>query len=221
ELIGRYSVNQRTKSYAELARLVGGQNNISYPGVGVVVALTEDFQQEVLEGKGDMVKIPKRLQVDSSEANKILVEQAEIGMKLVESRRIPIEGPTENLIQETHKAIRSLHVQAHNWRDWDHAAIVPHIEVVSGTRMREYVKSWITALDLKRLVPDESVEIEVANFESHYEEDQVLAAVTQEDSDQTEGESQDPESERVQTSEEMACSSAEPMNRPATSTLPS
>ncbi|GJL50962.1 MAG: hypothetical protein NPIRA01_21890 [Nitrospirales bacterium] len=182
EVIGRYSVNQRAKSYAELARLVGGQDKISYPGIGVVVALTDDFQKEVLEGKGDMVKIPQRLQAVSSDENIKLAEQAEMGMKLVESRRIPIEGPTEPLIQQTHQTIRSLHVQAHNWRDWDHSAIVPHIEVLPGTRMREYVKSWITELDLKRLTPDEAVEIEVDNLKSHYEEDRVLATVSQDDS---------------------------------------
>ncbi|GJL65447.1 MAG: hypothetical protein NPIRA05_04180 [Nitrospirales bacterium] len=182
EVIGRYSVNQRAKSYAELARLVGGQDRVSYPGIGVVVALTDDFQQEVLEGKGDMMKIPQRLQAVSSDENIKLAEQAELGMKLVESRRIPIEGPTEPLIQQTNQTIRSLHVQAHNWRDWDHSAIVPHIEVLPGTRMREYVKSWITELDLKRLMPDEAVEIEVDNLKPHYEEDRVLATVSQDDS---------------------------------------
>ena len=180
EVIGRYSINQRTKSYAELARLVGGQDTISYPGVGVVVALTDDFQTEVLEGKGDMVNIPKRLQADSSEINVRLSEQAEMGMKLVESRRIPIEGPSEALIQQTHETIRSLHVKAHHWRDWDHSAIMPTLEVIPGTRMREYVKSWITALDLKRLSPEEAVDIEVANFKPHYEEDLALASVVTE-----------------------------------------
>ncbi|WP_447970467.1 BREX system ATP-binding domain-containing protein [Nitrospira sp. M1] len=182
EVMGRYSVNQRAKSYAELARLVGGQDTESYPGIGVVVALTDDFQKEVLEGKGDMVKIPQRLRAVSSDDNVRLAEQAEIGMNLVESRRIPIEAPTEPLIQQTHQTVRSLHVQAHNWRDWDHSAVVPHIEVLPGTRMREYVKSWITELDLKRLTPDEVVEIEVDNLKSHYEEDRVLATVSQEDS---------------------------------------
>jgi len=182
EVIGRYSVNQRAKSYAELARLVGGQDKISYPGIGVVVALTDDFQKEVLEGKGDMVKIPQRLRAVSSDDNIRFAEQAEMGMNLVESRRIPIEGPTEPLIQQAHQIIRSLHVQAHNWRDWDHSAIVPHIEVLPGIRMREYVKSWITELDLKRLTPDEVVEIEVDNLKPHYEEDRVLATVSPDDS---------------------------------------
>ncbi len=177
EVVGRYSINQRIKSYAELARLVGGQDRISYPGVGVVVALTDDFQKEVLEGKGDMVNIPKRLQADTSEANIRLAEQADLGMKLVESRRIPIEGPTESLIQQAHETIRSLHVKAHHWHDWDHSAIVPALEVTPGTRMREYVKSWITELDLKRLLPEGAVEIEVANIKPHYEEDLALASV--------------------------------------------
>ncbi len=186
EVIGRYSVNQRAKSYIELARFVGGQDKISYPGIGAIVALTDDFQEEVLEGKGDMVKIPQRLREKFPEPNEKLAEQAEIGMKLVESRRIPLEGPTETLIQQTYQTVRSLHVQAHSWRDWDHSAIAPHIEVVPGTRMREYVKSWITELDLKRLIPDEAVEIEVSNFTPCYEEDRVLATVTHEESSQLE-----------------------------------
>ncbi|MCA9471592.1 MAG: ATP-binding protein [Nitrospirales bacterium] len=181
EVIGRYSLNQRTKSYVELARLVGGQDSISYPGIGVVVALTDDFQQEVLQGKGDMEKIPQRLRTQALEDHESMAQQAELGMNLVESRRIPLEGPNEQLVQQTYQTVRHLHAQAHKWRDWDHSAIVPQLEVRPGTRMREYVKSWITELDLKRLVPDESVELEVANLNPQYEEDRVLATVTNED----------------------------------------
>ena len=186
EVIGRYSLNQRTKSYVELARLVGGQDTISYPGIGIVVALTDDFQKEVLQGKGDMEKIPQRLRGECSESCEAMALQAELGMNLVESRRIPLEGPNEQLVQQTYQTVRSLHAQAHKWRDWDHSAIVPQLEVQPGIRMREYVKSWITELDLKRLVPDETVELEVANLNPHYEEDRVLATVTHEDSDSSE-----------------------------------
>ena len=216
EVIGRYSVNQRAKSYAELARLVGGQDKISYPGIGVVVALTDDFQKEVLQGKGDMEKIPQRLRADASEVGEKLAEQAEMGMNLVESRRIPIEGPTETLIQQTHETVRSLHVKAHHWRDWDHSAIAPTIEVVPGTRMREYVKRWITALDLKRLVPDEAVEIEVANLQPSYDEDRVLTSAAHDDT-----ESSDDSLASEKFTEELVCASGDDATQSSESRPPS
>ena len=57
------------------------------------------------------------------------------------------------------KRFASLHVKAHHWRDWDHSAIAPTIEVVPGTQHAGICQSaGLPPLDLKRLVPDEAVE---------------------------------------------------------------
>ena len=40
--------------------------------------------------------------------------------------------------------------------------------------MREYVKSWITEWDFKRLAPEDDVEIEVTGFKQNFQEDKDL-----------------------------------------------
>ena len=60
ELIGSYSVLQRARSYAELARWMGDTGE-DYPGLVVVAAITEDFAEAILEEKGDRIKVPDRM----------------------------------------------------------------------------------------------------------------------------------------------------------------
>ena len=174
ELIGRYSLRQRAKSYAELARFLTHEESSAFRGLGVVAALTNDFTKEVLEGKNDTVNVPARLRSTQSEADGQLACQAELGMGLIKSERTPVENPTEPTVQEAYRTIRALHFQAHNWRDWDHAAIEPSVSLVPGASIREYVKSWITEWDFKRLIPDKDVEIEVTAFKHEYREDKEL-----------------------------------------------
>ena len=174
ELVGRYSVRQRAKSYAEFARLMNKWESSGVPGMGVVAALTNDFKTEVLEGKNDTVNVPARLRSTQADADIQLANRAERGLALIESERVPINSPTEHKIQEAYRTIRSLHFQAHNWRDWDHAAIEPSVNLVPGATMREYVKSWITEWDFKRLAPEDDVEIEVTGFKQNFQEDKDL-----------------------------------------------
>jgi hypothetical protein len=57
---------------------------------------------------------------------------------------------------------------------------VPTIERLSSTRMREYVKGWITEWDLKRLDPNQQVEIELTEIKQDYSEDLELEGVQEE-----------------------------------------
>ena len=61
ELIGRYSILQRGRSYAELARYVGGDPDDPAAPLVAVLAMTDDFEAAVLSGKDDRTKIPARL----------------------------------------------------------------------------------------------------------------------------------------------------------------
>ena len=67
EIMGRYSLKQRAKSYAELARWMGGLEASSYAdlgyksGLAAVVALTDDFHSAILEERGDREKVPRKL----------------------------------------------------------------------------------------------------------------------------------------------------------------
>lgn len=178
EIIGRYSFKQRAQSYAELARWMGRLEASSFADIGYksglasVLALTDDFQSAILDEKGDREMVPAKLRDTGSEADLVLSRQAEQGMQLIECERIPLVGPHDKRIEEIYQKIWSVHAQAYGWNPPQ----VPTIERLSSTRMREYVKGWITEWDLKRLAPGETVEIELTEVRQDYTEDADLEA---------------------------------------------
>ena len=169
ELIGRYSVNQRAKSYAEVARLMNMIDGQMLPGLGTVIALTNDFREEILEKKGDSVKLLEKLRNKQTEADRILADKAELGMSLLQSQRIPLGQPSFETIQEVYQVVRGLHLKGHGWRMWENAS-EDSPTMVAGTRMRKYVKSWVTEWDFSRLYPGEACEIEVSPWKPSYDE---------------------------------------------------
>jgi hypothetical protein len=173
EIIGRYSFKQRAQSYAELARWLGRLEASSFAdlgyksGLAAVMALTDDFQSAILDEKGDREKVPEKLRETGSETDLVLARQAEQGMRLIECERIPLVGPYDQLVEEIYHKIRAIHGGAYGWDPPQ----VPTIERLSSTRMREYVKGWITEWDLKRLAPNQQVEIELTEIKQDYSED--------------------------------------------------
>ena len=167
ELIGRYSLNQRAKSYAEVARLMNMYGGPTLPGLGSVLALTTDFREEVLEKKGDKVKLLEKLRANNTEADRLLADKAEKGINLLQSERIPIGHPSSEMIHEAHQTIRALHLKGHGWHMWENAADGP-AEIVPGTSMRKYVKSWVTHWDSLRFYPGEDSEIEASVWTPSY-----------------------------------------------------
>lgn len=173
EIIGRYSFKQRAQSYAELARWLGRLEASSFSdfgyksGLAAVMALTDDFQSAILDEKGDREKVPQKLRETGSETDLVLSRQAEQGMRLIECERIPLVGPYDQLVEEIYHKIRSIHGAAYGWEPPQ----VPTIERLSSTRMREYVKGWITEWDLTRLDPSRKVEIELTEIRQDYSED--------------------------------------------------
>ena len=145
-------------------------------GIASVMALTDDFQSAILDEKGDRDKVPTKLRETGSEADLVLARQAEQGMRLIECERIPLVGPYDQLVEEIYHKIRSVHGTAYGWEP----PHVPSIERLSSTRMREYVKGWITEWDLKRLAPEETVEIELTELKQDYSEDVELGTSTEE-----------------------------------------
>ncbi|MDT7042106.1 BREX system ATP-binding domain-containing protein [Candidatus Nitronereus thalassa] len=183
EIIGRYSLKQRAKSYAELARWMGGLDASSYADLGYksglasVIALTDDFQSAILEDKGDREKIPNKLREGRSETDVLLADQAEAGMRLIESERARLVGPYDRMIEETQEKVRTIHASAYHWAP----PTIPSVERLSSTRMREYVKGWITEWDLKRLAPEETVDLEVTPLRPSYMEDAEFETPAEED----------------------------------------
>jgi hypothetical protein len=182
ELIGRYSVNQRAKSYAEVARLMNSDGGPTLPGLGTVLALTNDFREDVLEKKGDNVKLLEKLLTNNTEADRLLADQAEKGMGLLQSQRIPIGHPSSDIIHEAYGAIRALHLKGHGWHMWENATDGP-ATIVPGTSMRKYVKSWVTHWDSLRFYPGEECEIEASTWKP--------SGVEQEDFQEENGEGND------------------------------
>ncbi len=173
EIIGRYSFKQRAQSYAELARWLGRLEASSFAdlgyksGLAAVMALTDDFQSAILDEKGDREKVPEKLRETGSETDLVLGRQAEQGMRIIECERIPLVGPYDQLVEDIYHKIRAIHGAAYGWDPPQ----VPTIERLSSTRMREYVKGWITEWDLKRLDPAQHVEIELTEMKQDYSED--------------------------------------------------
>ena len=171
ELIGRYSVTQRAKSYAEVARLMNMIDGQMLPGLGTVMALTNDFREEILEKKGDSVKMLEKLRNKETDVERTLADKAEKGMGLLQSQRIPLGRPSSETIEEVHQITRGLHLKGHGWHMWEND-LETSAKIVAGTSMRKYVKSWVTEWDFLRLYPGEECEIEASSWQPSYEEAQ-------------------------------------------------
>jgi len=171
ELIGRYSFKQRIKSYAELARLLGASTDIGIPGLASVVALTNDFQPEILEAKGDRNRVLDALgQVGT---NATLEKQVEEGIRFIEWDSTPLREVTEVRVEEAYHKVRQLHRSVYGEAHPTQSnGLQPTI--IPGKRMREWVKGWVTEWDVKRFLAREHVDLEYAPITHHYHEDRTL-----------------------------------------------
>jgi len=167
ELIGRYSLLQRAKSYAELARWMGKLDESHFTGLASIFAITGDFQSKILEEKDDFEKVPGRLQASGLEKEAIHAEQ---GMRVIQNDLIPLQPPDKASRDQTYEKVLSIHATAYQWSP----PPVESGEFLSSKRMRQYVKEWITEWDLKRLYPDYKPDIEVIKVDNVYTEDKDL-----------------------------------------------
>jgi hypothetical protein len=183
ELIGRYSFGQRIKSYAELGRLLGASTDVGIPGLTAVVAFMDDFQSEILEAKGDRSRVLNAL--GKVGTNATLEKQAEEGMRFIEWDSSPLRELTEVRVEEAYHKIRQLHraVYCDDQEFMAQAYELPPIPL-TGKRMREWVKSWVTEWDVKRLLSRDHVEIEIRSVTREYQEDITLEASAEEETDQ-------------------------------------
>ena len=166
ELVARYSLQQRARSYAELARWTGNLKGESYPGIVSVFALTSDFESVVLDGRHDRENVPARLQATGREADALIAGQAERGMRLI-GRAYKLPSPSRPLVKRTKDHLRATHGLAYGWEPPQ----VGDAPYTTSTSMREYVRWWITEWDLKRLFPDYQPSIEVTQLAPDLSED--------------------------------------------------
>jgi hypothetical protein len=170
ELIGRYSLLQRGRSYAELARWLSGQEGDPGLPLIAVLAMTDDFEAAVLTGKDDRAQIPARLRAKQAPEWDETAALAEAGMRRIEHDMLLLESPDNDELDRAYTALKKLHGDAFGWSPPD----VAGLERLGATRMRQYVRSWINEWDLVRLDPVFRPQTEVVTIASDYREDSAL-----------------------------------------------
>jgi hypothetical protein len=168
ELIGRYSLLQRARSYAEVTRWVDPREQAGIPGVAAVLTVSEDFDSAVLDQKGDPEQAPNRLRARAAPGDEELADRAERGIRyLRRENTLRLEPPGEQRLSEINDRIRELHAAAYDWTP-------PQLSVErrEGTRaMRQYIRRWINEWDLRRLDPSYRPDIMIEPLGPDYGED--------------------------------------------------
>ncbi len=170
ELIGRYSLLQRGRSYAELARWSGAAKEDPGAPLATVLALTDDFEAAVLVDKDDRSVVPNRLRDKQTPEWTETAALAEKGIRALERDLLLLSAPDAAELDRAYATLKDLHGAAYDWTPPD----VPGLERLGATRMRQYVRAWINAWDLVRLDPDHLPEPEVVPVTSSYSEDEAL-----------------------------------------------
>ncbi len=177
ELIARYSLQQRAKSYAEVARLLGSLDGSSIPGLGTVLAITLGYEGEVLDQRYDEEKIPNRLRANEKSDTILQASQAEKGMrKIRQIRRDHMDLARVTDTREIYEKTQAVYAQAYD--GWD----PPQAYQANNTwSIRQHIKRWINQWDLNRLYPDYIPQIEIAELRQDYSEMPDLEAPPEED----------------------------------------
>lgn len=163
ELIGRYGILQRGRSYAELARWLGLDDAERVPGAVTVAAIADDFADRVINTRRDDEQVPLKL-VNKNE--RLAAERARRGIEFLVRKTVLLRPPDQHQLQTCLDEVRGLYHQAYGWRPED-IEIGP---ITAMTSMRQYIKSWITTWDLERLYRGQRPEIETIALPTNYEE---------------------------------------------------
>lgn len=171
ELVAKYSILQRARSYAELARWMGQVPDEAYPGLIVVGTVTAPFASEVLVDKEDRDKVVPKLRARGTEEYNITADRAERGMVMIERDERILSEPDDATLRTAYNRLRDMYTEAYTWR-------APEIEHGIGKggrrRMRSFVRRWINEWDLRRLYPDAQPDIEETEVRFDYKEDTTL-----------------------------------------------
>ena len=168
ELVGSYSLLQRGRSYAELARWCGQSPEDAYLGLVTVGTVTDDFASVIIDPTGEK-KDRDYVEGKLSERNAHLVDRAQIGMEMLERGCLPLNPPTEPEIRDTVEKLRQIYSEAYGWQ----APVLPQDEIRGAgyqNRMRYKVRASINQWDLMRHYPDHSLAMEGDEFHHTYSE---------------------------------------------------
>ena len=169
ELMGSYSILQRGRSYAEIARWMGLVREESYPGLIAVGAVTDDFASAIISPDGqkkDRDYVRPRL--EQSARYGALAARAESGMRHLERECLTLDAPAEEDVEAALESLRRLYARAYGWE-------APAQEAAAGGagyrgRMRYKVRAAIQEWDLGRLHASYRPDIEIEPFKPSYEE---------------------------------------------------
>jgi RimJ/RimL family protein N-acetyltransferase len=167
ELIGRYSLLQRAKSYAELARWMRGDHGGRGVPIAAVFAMTDDFEAAVITGRNDRELVPAKVRAKDTPEAIALATAAEHGMRIIERETQLLTPPDDVELKQAYDRLRELHGQAFGWWPPD----VAGRERLGATRMRQYVRAWINEWDLVRLDPGYQPETEMVDMPADYRVD--------------------------------------------------
>lgn len=170
ELVGRYSLLQRGKSYAELAHWMGRIEDAQHPGLTTVAAVTEDYDLAILQQKGDRDYVGAKLRNRGTEEFMTLAARAEAGMRIIQREALTLEPPTVTTLEATHVRLREIHAQAYGWEP----PAVQTGDVSMRRAMRSHVRRLINEWDLLRLYPGAGVHTEEQEMRPTYVEDEAL-----------------------------------------------
>ncbi len=179
ELVGSYSLLQRGRSYAELARWCGETADVPYPGLVAIGTVTDDFAAVVIDPAGEK-KDRDYVEPKLHERNAYLVDRALSGIELLEQGCMSLQPPTEHEIQETMEKLRQIYSEAYDWS----APALPQDEtrgVGYQNRMRYKVRASINQWDLMRYYPDHSPDTEGDEFHHSYDENIDLERASRDD----------------------------------------
>ena len=170
ELIGRYSVLQRARAYAEISRWVRGEHGGSGAPLAAVLAMTDDFEAAVITGRRDGEVLPEKLRAKQTPDSDALASAATLGMRIIDRDMHLLTPPDDAELRQAYQRLKELHGEVFGWNPPE----VSGLERLGATRMRQYVRAWINEWDLRRLDSGYQPATEIIDVASDYREDSDL-----------------------------------------------
>lgn len=176
ELMGHYTVLQRGRAYAELARLLGLVDDFAIPGLLTVGAITRDYPSAILDEKDDRNQIGFRFRSRGDLDSDLTAALAELAMDEIERNLLLIRDPSQEDLRHVLNTVSRVYEEAYG-------SMPAELDVSfkADQQMRHYVRSWITTWDLNRLAPAYKPDIEVKPTRDDYREDELLEKPSEDD----------------------------------------
>jgi len=176
ELMGRYTILQRGRAYAELARLLGLADDLAVPGLLAVGAITPDYASAVIDEKDDRNQIGFRFRSRGDLESEFTAALAESAMDAIERDLLRLREPSPDDLADVLVRLSEIYTAA-----YDCTPAKLDASFKTGQQMREYMRSWITTWDLHRVAPTYEPEIELERITDDYAEDALLEKAVEDD----------------------------------------